>query len=93
MANSNFVEQQAKGLADRLAGITDEPKSLISEMFRRVYLREPKLAEVARGIQYLAAYAAASGDSEGDAPDQSMKRALASYAKVLITSNEFLFVD
>ena len=70
--NSPFVEEQAKEMAGRLKGSTDER---IEQAYRLVYGRKPAKDEVRLAMEFLK-----NGDWTG-------------YARVLLSSNEFLYVE
>ena len=92
MLNSDFVHEQADGLAQRLIAAADEPRARVRLAFERVLARPATDREVDRTLAHLDAYASAL-TSEGVAADKVERQAWASLARVLLTSNAFLYVD
>ena len=76
--NGEFVQQQAAALADAVSGGSPEEK--ITDAYRRVLQRDPTARELELGEKFLA-----SG--------KDMKSIWVDYAQVLLSSNEFLFLD
>ena len=77
LLNSEFVMRQAERLTDRLAREGTDEKDRIQRVYRLLYARGPTKAEIKLGRRFL------SGD-ESRWPQ---------YAQVLMTSNEFLYVQ
>jgi hypothetical protein len=86
--NSEFIVRQARALASRVtaAGTGDEA-SRIRTAFLLVYGRPAKAQEIALGKRFLGVAAVA------DRADRAPLSAWEEYAQVLLTTNEFLFVD
>jgi hypothetical protein len=98
MLNSPFVHERAEALAARLAGETGVALALpgadsqLDLAFRLVLARTPTDAERAQANEYLQSIAGRlvqAGIAEADLP----KAAWASYLRVLLCSNEFMFVE
>ena len=92
MSNSAFVETQAKGLADAVLKAESDPVKRIRLAYARVFAREPADREIRRADTYLGSYARLLAE-EGLAGGEQALGAWSSYAKTLLTANEFLFVD
>jgi hypothetical protein len=92
MSNSEFVGEQAKGLAESLLDAESDPTRRVRLAFARVFSRDPGEHEVRRARTYVDRYAKLLSE-EGLAGRERALGAWASYAKTLMTSNEFLFVD
>lgn len=83
--NSDLVWQQAGRLADRLRGLrTADDEARICEAYRLLFGREPTETEIQLGLQFLRE--AAPKSSNEPTPWHQ-------YAQVLLSSNEFLFVN
>jgi hypothetical protein len=91
VANSDFVHEQAAGLARRLAESAD-PRERVRQAYLRAFARPPTDAEVKRTVEYADRYAKLAA-KEGVSAGQVEKEAWASVARVLFMSNEFLYVD
>jgi len=90
--NSEFIVRQARALAARLAADREKDDAeRICKMFQVVYGRLPNPREAEIGIRFLkSANATASRDTQRA---KSPLSAWQEYAQVLLTTNEFLFVD
>ncbi|MGE3804528.1 MAG: DUF1553 domain-containing protein [Gemmataceae bacterium] len=76
--NSDFMRKQARSLADRLTREADRTDAQrIGEAFRLLYGRKPSPREVERGVQFLT----------------QTKEGWELYAQVLLSANEFMYVD
>jgi hypothetical protein len=91
VANSDFVHEQAAGLARRLAE-SAHPRERVRQAYLRAFARPPTEAEVKRTVEYADRYAKLAA-KEGVSAGQVEKEAWASVARVLFMSNEFLYVD
>lgn len=92
LMNSPFVQGQSRSFAQRIRSAGADDSARIRFAIETVYGRTPSVEEVARHQQFVARCherAAAAGKT-GD--EQSLE-AWASFARVLWTSNEFLFVE
>ncbi|MCO6457228.1 MAG: PSD1 domain-containing protein [Pirellulaceae bacterium] len=78
--NDPFVHQQAASLADALVAQTDDA-SRLRLAFQRLFQRAPTAGEEQLAERFLAAYPGA------------MHEKWSAYARVLFSSNEFLYVD
>ena len=89
--NSDFIHRTSAFWASKLMDRPDEA-SRVREAFRTVFGRLPEAAESAKSAAYLADVRQTlshSGAGEKEVPRQ----ALASYLRVLLASNEFLFLE
>lgn len=82
--NSPFVWGQAGQLAKRLAEGSASDAARIQKAYRLLYAREATDAEVQAGLEFLQ-------NVGGNAPEAAA--AWQQYAQVLLSANEFLFVD
>jgi hypothetical protein len=91
VSNSEFVHEQAAGLARRLLEKAD-PRERARQAYLRTLGRPPSEAEAARMVDYVDRYAGLAR-KEGVSAGQVEKEAWASAARVLLMSNEFVYVD
>jgi len=92
MMNDTLVHKQADNLAVRVGmAYTNEPER-IDYAYRLAFGRPATLSEIRDGIAYLQQSRRDMKDAQLPA-DQQSRAALASYLRVLFSSNEFLFVD
>jgi hypothetical protein len=76
--NSGLIWQQAEQLANRLAAESADDTARIKKAYRFLYAREATDSEIQLGLDFL---------------QQVGKKAWQQYAQVLLSANEFLFVD
>ena len=87
MMNSEFVENRAGNLADLLLEPEDWSESdRVRQTFLRILTREPELAEVDAALSYLGGF---PSRFEGATSHEAWK----SYCRVLLASNDFIYVD
>jgi hypothetical protein len=92
LMNDPLAHEQAAAWAARLARVSADDAARIDRAYREAFGRPPAAAEVELGERYLdecLAALAAAGVPAADRP----AAAWASYARVLMSSNEFVFVD
>jgi hypothetical protein len=88
MMNSRLVAEKSAALSAEIVARTDvEPRQRVGELFERILGREPRDDETSAAVEYLHDYTtSASAASIPDAGWQSLTR-------MLISSNEFLYVE
>ncbi len=92
LRNNPFVQEQAAGFADRLIAGSSSDDSRIREAHEAAWGRQPTVQEIERATRYLSDCKKAL--SASPASGQSAERlAWSSLAKVMLTSNEFLYVN
>jgi hypothetical protein len=92
LLNDPFVHEEADKLAARLLNSTGDDAGRIELAYRLTLGRKPTAAESASALQYLTSARAAVKAS--GTPDDKLERAsLASVARVLFASNEFVYAD
>jgi hypothetical protein len=92
LMNDPFVREQAEGFARRILTRSAEPESRIAWACESAWGRPPTPAETARGIDYVERYSEEL--RRENAPSERVDiEAWLSYARVLLTANEFVFVD
>jgi hypothetical protein len=87
--NSPFMDDQAKLLAGRVLGEPDDAARL-TRAYRLLFGRAPTEGEHAAAKRFLAAYDA---ELAGVAASERPATAWAAYVRVLLSTNEFLYVD
>jgi hypothetical protein len=92
MMNDQFVHERASKFATRIGKAESSEAKRIDFAYRLVYGRSAARDEIKMGRDYLQAARQAMKDTNVPAQEQP-RAALASYARVLFSSNEFLFVD
>jgi hypothetical protein len=92
LMNDPFIHAQSAALAHRLIaeGGTDEAR--IGRLFARVLGREATEAQRTAAAEFLTRYRLAAGGS-GSGDEAASLAAWSAYARVLLTSNEFLYID
>ncbi|HWE35200.1 MAG TPA: PSD1 and planctomycete cytochrome C domain-containing protein [Isosphaeraceae bacterium] len=92
LMNNPFVRTQAEGFADRLLGASDDPADRVRLAHELAYGRPPTGRETSAAIDYIGRYVREL--SRANAPRNRVEReAWTSYARVLLSSNEFFYLD
>ena len=92
LMNSPFVHEQSAALAKRLLSEATDDKDRIRLACELIWGREPDEDDVARAESFLRATARSLRRIAQSRPEQE-SGAWAAYARVLLTSNGFLYVD
>ena len=92
MMNSSFVHEQADHFAKRLMNAAPASGARIDLAYRLALSRPPTPDEIQKGEAYLQ-QSQQKLATAGLPPEQQPQQALASYLRVLLSSNEFMFVD
>jgi hypothetical protein len=92
LLNNEFVKARAEGLARTLLAKSSEDGKRIELAFALAWSRPPQSAEVDKGLAYLQRYKEALAEA-GVPEDKRELEAWTSYARVMLTANEFLYVD
>lgn len=92
LMNSPFIHEEAARFAGWITRAASEDAGRIRFSYRRALGREPTSAEIAADTEHVRACTARL-ESSGLPVDQREQEAWASHARVLLTRNEFLFVD
>ena len=89
--NSPFVHEQAKDFAKRITTVTGDDRAKILWAFETAHGQIPEEADVQEALTFIYAYRKRlAKDSSKNDPDPQAWSAL---ARVLLTSNQFLYVD
>ncbi len=92
LLNSPDLQRIGGGFAELIQRSSSDESERLTWAYRRSYGRVPSLAELERGLRYLEMIESElvkAGTNSGDARPHAWQ----SYAKLLLTSNEFLYVD
>jgi len=92
LRNNPFVQQQAAGFARRLLAGSAQPAQRIELAFELAWGRPPDAVELARSRRFIDATREAL-TAAGVAQDSREPESWTSLAKVLLTANEFLYLD
>src|SRR5262249_7600564 len=92
LMNNPFVTEQAEGLARRLIASSADPRERIALGCELAWARPARPIEVADGTQYVREYA--KHLSRADAPaDRVELEAWTSFSRILLSANEFVYID
>ncbi len=87
MMNSDFVLERSGNLADQLLGSSNRTDSeRVRQAYLRILTREPDPAEIDGALSYVSGYAARF---DGATPQEAWQ----SYCRILLASNDFMYVD
>jgi hypothetical protein len=92
LMNNPFVREQAEGLARRLLASAPDGAGRITWACERAWGRPPRPDEVEKGAAYVGR-CSLELQQVGTPPERVELEAWTSYARVLLTANEFLYVD
>ncbi|HZF38700.1 MAG TPA: DUF1549 and DUF1553 domain-containing protein, partial [Blastocatellia bacterium] len=92
LMNSPFMHEQSDHFAARIGTAYDTLRASVDYVFRLVYGRSPGLEEIREAQDYLRR-TRLELQASGAPVDQLDQKALASYLRVVMSSNEFLYVD
>ena len=90
--NNPFVQEQAAGLARRLIAASCDPTDRIVSAYQLAWSRPPTHDERDRAIEFLRKSRVALVSVSAPA-DSREREAWTSLAKVMLTANEFLYID
>jgi hypothetical protein len=94
LMNNPFVAEQAAAFARRVTEAESDPAARVDLAFLTAYGRRPDAGERQRGLDYISQYVGeASGNGESSAAAEAQVEAWTSYARVLLTANEFVYID
>jgi hypothetical protein len=90
--NSPQMQGEAGAFAERLIASSPETRLRLQLAYELCYSRPPTAGEIAGSENYLAAYAARL-NATGKSPAAAERGAWLSLARVLLSANEFLYID
>jgi hypothetical protein len=99
LMNSGEVRQEARSFARRIASFDADEARRVLFAYETVFSRRPTQPETARALEYLRRYRAGVVETHAASPGGEAvdplgeSEAWASYARVLLTVNEFFYVD
>jgi len=88
--NDPFVHEQAAALAARLIAESSEPQQRIDMACRLLFARPAEAADYQEAGQFFEVYQV---EVTGLAPEQQQQELWQAYARILLSSNEFLYVE
>jgi hypothetical protein len=92
LMNNPFVRERAEGFAARLTSASDDPTARIRLATELAWNRPPTADEVERFRAFVASYARGSVRA-GASPAEAARDAWVSLARVVLTANEFIYLD
>ena len=92
MMNSPLVSRQTRALADELLRAAADDGALTILAYRRVYGRAPTANETGRALEFIARYQSSLAGATIE-PAEARVRAWQSLCRVLISSNEFMYLE
>jgi hypothetical protein len=92
LMNNPFVKAQAEGFARRLIAASGDARQRIRLAYQLAMTRKPTSIEEEAGVQYVQEYAKRLGDL-ALSPERQQAEAWTSYARVLLSANEFVYLD
>jgi hypothetical protein len=92
LMNDSFVEERAGALAARVAVAEETPAERVRLAYRLLYGRAPAPPESQLAMQFLDRYKSEGSTPETAAHDRS-RAAWTGLMRVLLSSNEFFYVD
>ncbi|WLD14104.1 PSD1 and planctomycete cytochrome C domain-containing protein [Planctellipticum variicoloris] len=92
MMNGAFLREKSNALAKRLSDAAPAWEARVQLAYELVLNRPAVAAEQTEALQYLDAYQSQL-QSEGRTPEEAGDLAWASFARVMLSSNEFVYVD
>ncbi len=92
LMNNAFTRERAEGLARRLIATTNDPAERVQKACAWGWCRPPSAAEVSKAIAYVRQYETELARLGVPAAQRELE-AWTSYGRVILTANEFVYVD
>ncbi|EMI21600.1 secreted protein containing DUF1549 [Rhodopirellula maiorica SM1] len=92
LMNSPFVHRQSEAFANRILASSDDNRSRVRFAYQSVLGRSASEDELRQTLSFLATYHSKLSATE-EQPQATSHAAWAAFARVLFSSNEFLYVD
>lgn len=92
LMNNPFTRERAEGLARRLIAITNDPAVRVRKACEWGWCRQPTPAEVTKAIAYVRQYEQELGRLGVPAGQRELE-AWTSFGRVILTANEFVYLD
>ncbi len=91
MMNSTLVERQTRSMAERLLAAPDDA-ARARDAYLLAYSRPPSEAETARSLTFVQRYQI-DLTGQGLEPDAARLRAWQALCRVIVSANEFIYLD
>ncbi|MCA8991244.1 MAG: PSD1 domain-containing protein [Planctomycetaceae bacterium] len=92
MMNGDFMKQKATAFAKSAIAAHSETSDRVNWAYQRAYGRPPEATELTEAADYLTAYQAAMQE-QGKSKEEAELLSWASFSRVLLSSNEFVYID
>jgi hypothetical protein len=92
LMNHPFVREQAEGLAGRLLAKSSDSRERVVHAHEWAWGRLPSPVEIDQGVTYVSRHMQELAVA-GAPPERREVEAWTSYARELLTANEFVYVD
>jgi hypothetical protein len=91
--NDPFLHSAADRWAERLIGDGGSPAAIVERIWLEATARRPLAEERDEALAFMDAYAAQLQRDSPAPPDKLERLAVAAYIRIVLSSNEFLYVD
>jgi hypothetical protein len=92
LMNNPFLTEQAEGFARRLIGASGDSRQRVDLAHRLAWSRPARLVEKEKGVRYVEEYRRQLGQL-GVVGERQEVEAWTSYARVMLSANEFVYLD
>ena len=93
MMNANLMSDSAAAMSNRLLALSQvSPTERLRSLYEQAYAREPNEEELAEWLQFIDRYRNAAPNSSAD-PDALERQIWQAVGRVLLSSNEFVYVE
>jgi len=92
LMNSPFVRAQAEGFAGKLMRATSDPRRRVQLAYELAFSRTAKPIEVKKGVWYIDEYERQLAQI-GVSKERWQQEAWTSFARIMLSANEFVYVD
>ncbi len=92
LMNSDFMRETASNFARRLCREASDPNARVRRAYELAYSRPALPQDVERACDYVKRFAHKAAQA-GLKPKEAEARAWTSYARTLLASNEFFYID
>jgi len=93
MMNGRAVSERALHLAQDLISSNRTDPDRVAQVFRRMYGREPSAEETKDAVKYLQEYKMKFPTDAKEAAATPTLKAWQSFCRLMLSSNEFIYVD
>jgi hypothetical protein len=90
--NSPEVREQANAFGVRLMALAQSPQQRITIAYELAYSRDPAASEIEKGLAFLAEYQKELATT-GITPAEAEREAWQSFARIILSSSEFVYID